>query len=98
MASNIPFQILLSELGFDESFMNCFRLDYLLPMARLLYPEWVGKGLDSHRAFIVKYAMDDDVDLSYHFDNAEVTLNVCLGKKFAGGALYFGPMKGVGIT
>ena len=54
-------------------------------------------GLDSHRAFVVKYATGpgEDVALSYHFDNAEVTLNVCLGRDFVGGALYFGPMKGV---
>ena len=75
--------------------MDTFRLDYLMPIARLLYPEWVERGLDSHRAFIVKYAIGEDLDLSYHFDNAEVTLNVCLGKKFTGGTLYFGPMKGV---
>lgn len=66
-----------------------------MPVALLLYPEWVGRGLDSQRAFIVKYSMEEDRDLSYHFDNAEVTLNICLGKNFQGGRLYFGPMKGV---
>ena len=87
-------QILLSELGFDEGFMNILRKDYLMPIAKLLYPEWVGlRGLDSHRAFIVKYTIAEDVELSYHYDNAEVTLNVCLGKQFKGGDLYFGPMR-----
>lgn len=89
-------QILLSELGFDDGFMNSLREDYLMPIARLLYPEWVGlRGLDSHRAFIVKYTMEEDVELSYHYDNAEVTLNVCLGKQFKGGDLFFGPMRTV---
>ena len=32
----------------------------------------------SHRAFVVKYKMGEDVDLGLHFDNAEVTLNVAL--------------------
>eukprot|EP00731_Ephydatia_muelleri_P023333 Em0015g916a len=80
--------------GFDESFMNPLRDQFLLPIARLLFPEWVGKSLDSHRAFIVQYSMGNDTDLRYHYDNAEVTLNVCLGKTFMGGDLYFGPMKG----
>ena len=67
-----------------------------MPMAKLLYPEWAGlRGLDSHRAFIVKYTIEEDVGLSYHYDNAEVTLNVCLGKEFKGGDLYFGPMRNV---
>ena len=82
-------------MGFDESLMNPLRDQYLLPIARLLYPEWVGRSLDSHRAFIVQYSMGSDTDLCYHYDNAEVTLNVCLGKTFTGGDLYFGPMKGV---
>ena len=43
----------------------------------------------------MKYSMGNDTDLSYHYDNAEVTLNVCLGKEFAGGDLFFGPLKGV---
>lgn len=66
-----------------------------MPLAQLLYPDWVGKGLNSHRAFVVKYNMGDDVELSYHFDNAEVTLNVCLGSDFTGGDLYFGSMRTV---
>lgn len=37
-----------------------------------------------------------DVDLSYHYDNAEVTINVCLGREFTGGQLYFGDMRQVG--
>ena len=38
---------------------------------------------------------DSDVGLSYHYDNAEVTLNVSLGKEYKDGELYFGDMKGV---
>ena len=66
-----------------------------MPLARLLFPAWVDDGLDSHKAFVVCYAMGKDLDLAYHFDNAEVTLNVSLGKQFTGGNLYFGKMKNV---
>ena len=44
---------------------------------------------------MVKYALGDDVELSYHYDNAEVTLNVCPGAEFKGGDLYFGAMRTV---
>lgn len=65
------------------------------PLTSVLYPDWGGRGLDSHKAFVVKYDMKEDLDLSYHYDNAEVTLNVCLGKTFTEGGLYFGDMKQV---
>ena len=89
-------QVLLSELGFDCGFLDKLRENYLQPVASLLYPEWVGpSGLDSHKSFTVSYTLDGDRDLAYHFDNAEVTLNVCLGRSFSGGELSFGPMAGV---
>ena len=34
--------------------------------------------LSSHRAFLVKYKIGEDVDLGLHFDNSEVTLSVAL--------------------
>jgi len=46
---------------------------------------------------VVKYDLREDLDLSYHYDNAEVTLNVSLGKHFTGGNLYFGDMNHVRI-
>lgn len=45
--------------------------------------------MDSHKAFVVKYALHEDLDLSSHYDNAEVTVNVSLGKEFSEGSLYF---------
>ena len=33
--------------------------------------------------------MDEDLDLDFHYDDSDVTLNVCLGKTFTGGELYF---------
>ncbi|XP_001180150.3 2-oxoglutarate and iron-dependent oxygenase domain-containing protein 2 [Strongylocentrotus purpuratus] len=85
--------VLLMELGFDGNFLNPLRMDYLAPIASLLYPDVGGNSLDSHRAFIVKYKLGEDVDLNYHFDNAEVTINVSLGKEFSDGELYFGDMR-----
>ena len=61
----------------------------------ILYPDLGGDKLDSHRAFTVHYkaAKGHDTDLNYHFDNAEVTLNVSLGTDYDEGSLYFGPMR-----
>ncbi|KAM9393529.1 2-oxoglutarate and iron-dependent oxygenase domain-containing protein 2 [Pholidichthys leucotaenia] len=89
--------ILLNEMGFDESFITPLREQYLLPLTSLLYPDCGGCCLDSHKAFVVKYDMNEDLDLSYHYDNAEVTLNVSLGKEFTEGNLYFGDMREVPI-
>ncbi|KAJ8312832.1 hypothetical protein KUTeg_010205 [Tegillarca granosa] len=85
--------ILLNELGFDEEFITPLREKFLNPIAQKLYPDWCGQMLDSHRAFVVKYKLSEDLDLGYHYDNAEVTLNVSLGKEFTGGALFFGDMR-----
>ena len=88
-------QILLNELGFDDGFFSPLRTNYLMPITRMLYPECGGDCLDSHKAFTVHYKMGEDLDLSYHYDNAEVTLNVSLGKEFSGGELFFGDMRQV---
>ncbi|XP_016322465.1 2-oxoglutarate and iron-dependent oxygenase domain-containing protein 2-like, partial [Sinocyclocheilus anshuiensis] len=89
------YRILLSELGFDESFFTPLREVYLHPLTALLYSDCGGSCLDSHKAFVVKYDMREDLDLSYHYDNAEVTLNVSLGKDFTEGNLFFGDMRRV---
>ncbi|XP_035218960.1 2-oxoglutarate and iron-dependent oxygenase domain-containing protein 2-like isoform X2 [Stegodyphus dumicola] len=89
--------VLLDELGFHDEFSCILRVKYLDTLAAVLFPEWRGKGLDSHKIFTVGYKIGHDVDLSYHFDNCEVTLNVCLSKNFKGGELYFGDMKDVPI-
>lgn len=90
--------ILLNELGFDEGFITPLRERYLLPLTSVLYPDCGGRCLDSHKAFVVKYDMNEDLELSYHYDNAEVTLNVSLGKDFTEGNLYFGDMKQVPLS
>uniref|UniRef100_A0A672TXT4 2-oxoglutarate and iron dependent oxygenase domain containing 2 n=2 Tax=Strigops habroptila TaxID=2489341 RepID=A0A672TXT4_STRHB len=82
--------VLLNELGMDETFITPLREKYLRPITALLYPDLGGACLDSHKAFVVKYSLHEDLDLSSHYDNAEVTLNVSLGKNFTEGNLYFG--------
>ncbi|KAL5016523.1 hypothetical protein ScPMuIL_006112 [Solemya velum] len=88
--------VLLDELGFDE-FVSRLRIEYLSHVTRVLYPDWGGDSLDSHKAFIVKYKKGEDLDLGYHYDNAEITINISLGKEFTGGSLYFGDMHTVPI-
>ncbi|KAJ8779273.1 hypothetical protein J1605_012735 [Eschrichtius robustus] len=83
--------VLLHELGLDEPLVTPLRERFLQPLMALLYPEYRG-WLDTHRAFVVKYAPGQDRELGCHYDNAELTLNVALGKAFTGGALYFGDL------
>ena len=52
-------------------------------------------SLDHHRSFLVRYEPGTscgpkDVDLAYHRDDSEITLNVNLGGAFEGGDLLFG--------
>ncbi|XP_015443469.1 2-oxoglutarate and iron-dependent oxygenase domain-containing protein 2 isoform X2 [Pteropus alecto] len=82
--------VLLHELGLDEPLVTPLRERFLQPLMALLYPDCGGGWLDSHRAFVVKYAPGQDRELGCHYDNAELTINVALGKAFMGGALYFG--------
>ena len=85
----------MDELGFDENFLDPFLKQYIKPLTSLMFPEDGGCTLDSYKAFTVKYKIGDDLFLGYHYDNAEVTLNVCIGKEFTEGDLYFGDMKEV---
>ena len=88
--------LLLSEVGFDPGFMDPLRTEYLLPLSRLLYPDCCGGSLDSHRVFVVRYRLGEDLELATHYDNAEVTINVSIGDVFEGGDLYFGRMSDQG--
>lgn len=63
----------MDELGFS-GFISSLLEKYLSPITCLLYPEWGGDTLDSHKAFVVTYKDGVDIDLSYHYDNAEVRL------------------------
>ncbi|KAG6525329.1 hypothetical protein ZIOFF_015285 [Zingiber officinale] len=72
-----------------EAMLNKLMEEYISPMARVFFPEIGGSTLDSHHGFVVEYGKDKDVELGFHVDDSEVTLNVCLGKDFSGGQLFF---------
>merc|ERR1712093_562299 len=59
-----------------------------MPVQAALYPE-EGAEADDHHSFIVRYKADEDVGLDMHEDDADVTLNVCLGKEFTASTLTF---------
>eukprot|EP01027_Heterolobosea_sp_BB2_P014306 GEZU01020565.1.p1 GENE.GEZU01020565.1~~GEZU01020565.1.p1 ORF type:complete len:157 (+),score=42.37 GEZU01020565.1:514-984(+) len=45
--------------------------------------------IDDHHSFVVEYGMDKDLGLDFHTDDSELTINLCLGKSFKGGNIYF---------
>ncbi|PKI48346.1 uncharacterized PKHD-type hydroxylase At1g22950 [Punica granatum] len=78
----------LDDFGF-ETMLDRLLEGFVRPMSRVFFPEVGGATLDSHHGFVVEYGKDRDVDLGFHVDDSEVTLNVCLGKQFSGGELFF---------
>lgn len=88
--------VVVDLMGF-QSFISQLRVQFLDRLAKSAFPEWTGDGLDSHKSFTIAYGDQADSDLAFHFDNAEVTLNVCLFSSVANneshaGDLYFGEM------
>ncbi|GAB1608595.1 2-oxoglutarate and iron-dependent oxygenase domain-containing protein 2-like [Argonauta hians] len=78
----------LDELGLDVELLDPLR-NYLSSITSTLFPKDGGSTLDSQKVFTVEYSEDKDKKLDTHFDNSEITLNVCLGKTFTGGELFF---------
>jgi hypothetical protein len=80
--------LVLDSIGFAP-FLQELMTEYVTPFASLVYPDVGGDSLDSHHGFIVEYEIGKDVSLDFHVDASDVTLNVCLGKQFTGGTLFF---------
>eukprot|EP01094_Clydonella_sp_ATCC50884_P016186 TRINITY_DN2692_c0_g1_i3.p1 TRINITY_DN2692_c0_g1~~TRINITY_DN2692_c0_g1_i3.p1 ORF type:complete len:155 (-),score=48.14 TRINITY_DN2692_c0_g1_i3:207-671(-) len=80
--------VILDDIGFTP-FLTRLRERCVLPLASLLFKHRGGASIDGHHGFVVQYTMKGDRKLDFHFDDSEVTLNVCLGMRFQGGALYF---------
>ncbi|KAM4097220.1 hypothetical protein ACJW30_08G164800 [Castanea mollissima] len=78
----------LDDFGF-ETMLEKLMEGFICPISRVFFPEVGGSTLDSHHGFVVEYGVNRDVELGFHVDDSEVTLNVCLGKQFSGGALFF---------
>uniref|UniRef100_A0A6V7QVB9 Fe2OG dioxygenase domain-containing protein n=1 Tax=Ananas comosus var. bracteatus TaxID=296719 RepID=A0A6V7QVB9_ANACO len=72
-----------------EAMLNKLMEEFICPISKVFFSEVGGSTLDSHHGFVVEYGKDKDVELGFHVDDSEVTLNVCLGKQFSGGELYF---------
>ncbi|KAI4374485.1 hypothetical protein MLD38_012473 [Melastoma candidum] len=82
------FGAVLDDFGL-EIMLEKLMENFVRPISKVLFPEVGGSTLDSHHGFVVEYGKDRDVDLAFHVDDSEVTLNVCLGKQFSGGELFF---------
>lgn len=57
---------------------------------------WNGIGedcLNHHHTFSVEYSKDKDKRLEKHVDDAEITVNYCLGTDFKGGVVRFEGMR-----
>ncbi|KAL3575022.1 hypothetical protein D5086_023123 [Populus alba] len=72
-----------------ETMLDKLMNGFIRPISKVFFREVGGANLDSHHGFVVEYGKDWDVDLGFHVDDSEVTLNVCLGKQFSGGELFF---------
>lgn len=78
----------LDTFGF-QPFLQQLMLEYVTPLAASYYRDAGGASLDRHHGFVVEYEQGKDVSLDFHVDASDVTLNVCLGKQFTGGELFF---------
>ncbi|KAI9173766.1 hypothetical protein LWI28_006144 [Acer negundo] len=76
-----------------ETMLDRLMESFIRPLSKVFFAEVGGSTLDSHHGFVVEYGKDRDVDLGFHVDDSEVTLNVCLGKQFSGGELFFRGMR-----
>ncbi|KAJ8448598.1 hypothetical protein Cgig2_010485 [Carnegiea gigantea] len=86
--------VVLDDFGL-ETMLDKLMCDFVRPISKVFFSDVGGSTLDSHHGFVVEYGIDKDVNLGFHVDDAEVTLNICLGKQFSGGELFF---RGVRIT
>lgn len=84
--------VVLDDFGF-QTMLNKFIEDFISPLSKVFYAESGGATLDSHHGFIVECGLHRDVETEFHVDDSEVTLNVCLGRQFSGGELYFRGMR-----
>ncbi|KAG5240431.1 hypothetical protein OIU76_023307 [Salix suchowensis] len=80
--------VVLDDFGL-ETMLNKLMEGYICPLSRVFFPEVGGLTLDSHHGFVVEYGVNRDIELGFHVDDSEVTLNVCLGEQFYGGDLFF---------
>lgn len=76
-------------MGMSDELITPLITDWLQPLTKKLFEKWAGLSIDSYKAFIVRYDETGDRDLSLHYDNAEVTVNISLNSDYTGGNLQF---------
>uniref|UniRef100_A0A0B6ZL00 Fe2OG dioxygenase domain-containing protein n=1 Tax=Arion vulgaris TaxID=1028688 RepID=A0A0B6ZL00_9EUPU len=84
----------LDEMGLSDHLITPLITEWLQTLTRGLFHKWGGGTIDSFKAFIVRYDETGDKDLSLHYDNAEVTINIGLNSDYEGGDLQFGGIWG----
>ncbi|KAM7272041.1 hypothetical protein ACFE04_031255 [Oxalis oulophora] len=82
------FGAVLDDFGM-ETMLDKFMKDFISPISKVFFAEVGGCSLDDHHGYVVEYGVDRDTELGFHVDDSEVTLNVCVGRDFSGGDLFF---------
>ena len=78
--------VVMADLGLEDA-CHRIRKRIMRPIGEALFPH-LGT-LDGDYSFAATYGRGLDNRLNLHVDASEVTLNVCLGHQFSGGALVF---------
>ncbi len=79
--------VILDQFGYSPALAELIAKVFK-PLCADLYPEVGGATLDHHHGFVVDYSFETDIDLGFHVDDAEVTVNLCLSDDFVGGDLF----------
>ena len=80
--------VILDDLGFHEM-LNSIMINVVSPIAKKLFWDIGEDSLDHHHGMTVEYGEGKDKKLSLHVDDAEITINYCLGTAFTGGKVRF---------
>lgn len=78
---------ILDDFGFERCLEQLLS-QVLNVLSAVCFP-YIGATLDHHHGFLVAYEMGKDETLSMHVDDSDVTMNICLGRKFTKGDLIF---------
>jgi len=87
--------MVLNEVGFQD-LLHALMDGLVSPLSNVLLPTDCNcpYSFRSDYSFIIRYKQGEDLKLETHVDSSDITLNVCLGKEFTGGRLYFHDVKG----
>eukprot|EP00931_Biecheleriopsis_adriatica_P094605 TRINITY_DN68232_c0_g1_i1.p1 TRINITY_DN68232_c0_g1~~TRINITY_DN68232_c0_g1_i1.p1 ORF type:complete len:364 (+),score=61.01 TRINITY_DN68232_c0_g1_i1:39-1130(+) len=81
------FGMVLNQVGLQPAITE-LQETYITPLQHFLYGV-EGHDPDDHHCFVVRYKKGEDIGLDMHSDSSDVTMNVCLGRDFAGSTLTF---------